>query len=116
MSDRGMKKWLPYKSLEEQGSYLNEAIRRKSRVQRPIVLEARAEKIDEFLKSYRGGSVKITFYCSGEIRQTLAPILKIDFRRRTLVYELMEVPFVDIIDVEMEEEYYLSQQNEEMGY
>ena len=29
MSDRGMKKWLPYKSLTEQGGYLSEIIARK---------------------------------------------------------------------------------------
>ena len=52
MSDRGMKKWLPYKSLTEQGGYLSEIIARKSIEEKPIPLEDEARKIQSFKRSY----------------------------------------------------------------
>ena len=59
MSDRGMKKWLPYKSLTEQGGYLSEIIARKSVEEQPIPMEDEAEKIDSFLRNYAGGEIEL---------------------------------------------------------
>ena len=39
MADRGMKKWLPFASLVEQGEYLSKMMYEKYKIEKPIVLD-----------------------------------------------------------------------------
>ena len=52
MNDRGMKKWLPFSSLVEQGKYLEKMIYEKYKIERPQVFNEQARKIDQTLREY----------------------------------------------------------------
>ena len=54
MSDRGMKKWAPYKSLIEQDVYLNKMKKEKEKISKPIISSEEAENINEILTNYHG--------------------------------------------------------------
>ena len=53
MSDRGMKKWAPYKSLNEQWDTLDALHEREERVERPTISNEVAEEINEKLVNYK---------------------------------------------------------------
>ena len=52
MSDRGMKKWAPYKSLVEQEKYLKKAHDDNEKIERPILSSDEMEEINEKLVNY----------------------------------------------------------------
>ena len=108
-NDRGKKKWLAYKSLEDQVGYINEIIYRKSRVDRPILLEARVEKLDRFLRTYEKGEVSLSYYFDGYIHRYSGVPLRVDYQRRKIVFETIVVSFDDLVDVDMEEDFDIAQ-------
>lgn len=109
MSDRGMKKWLPYKSLTEQGGYLSEIIARKSVEEQPIPMEDEAEKIDSFLRSYEGGEIELRYFVSGHVHSCKGVPDKIDFRAKRLVFPSFEIPFSSIVEIIAEEDFDIPQ-------
>ena len=54
MSERGMKKWAPYKSLNEQEDYLNKLHKKQEKVERPRISSDEADNINEILVNYHG--------------------------------------------------------------
>ena len=46
MSDRGMKKWAPYKSLIEQEVFINKMRVNKSKIEKPILCDEEMDKIN----------------------------------------------------------------------
>ena len=54
MSERGMKKWAPYKSLNEQEHYLNKLHKDNEKVEKPKISSDAAEEINEILVNYHG--------------------------------------------------------------
>ena len=53
MSDRGMKKWAPYKSLIEQEVFINKMRVNKSKIEKPILCDEEMEKINYYLTQKR---------------------------------------------------------------
>ena len=49
MSERGMKKWAPYKSLNEQEDYLKKLHKKQEKVERPSISSDEADNINEIL-------------------------------------------------------------------
>ena len=54
MSDRGMKKWAPYKSLNEQWDVLDNLSASEQKVERPTISNEVAEEINDKLVNYNG--------------------------------------------------------------
>ena len=52
MNDRGMKKWAPYKSLNEQETFLNQMREKRSRIEKPIISQDLAEQINYLLLNH----------------------------------------------------------------
>ena len=52
MSDRGMKKWAPYKSLPEQDPHLINTKKNKTKIDKPLISSEEAEVINEILSNY----------------------------------------------------------------
>ena len=61
MSERGMKKWAPYKSLVEQEKYLNKAHDDNQKIERPQMSSDEAESINEILVNYQGEELIIAY-------------------------------------------------------
>lgn len=85
MSDRGMKKWAPYKSLVEQGYSLNELSKNNKKVDKPKISLEMAEEINEVLCEYHGQEVVVGYYRRGEILEVITTLKKIDTIEKRLV-------------------------------
>ena len=78
MSDRGIKKWAPYKSLKEQWSTLDDVHEKSERVEKPTISSEEAEEINEILVNYHGQELVIEYYRNGQILKEVSVIKKID--------------------------------------
>ena len=84
MSDRGMKKWAPYKTLNEQWSTLEELHKNEERVERPTISNEVAEEINDKLVNYNGEELEFYYYKNGRIFKEKSTIKKIDAMERKI--------------------------------
>ena len=85
MSDRGMKKWAPYKSLVEQDPALMEMRKNRTKIDRPKISSEEAEAINEILINYQGEVLIVSLYKNGEILEQEITIKRIDPYERKLI-------------------------------
>lgn len=67
MSDRGMKKWMPFCSIIEQKDYLNKMKQDKNNVELPILSEDQQTEINDLLSNYSSEMVNVSYYKCGKI-------------------------------------------------
>jgi len=84
MSDRGMKKWAPYKTLNEQWSTLEELHKNEERVEKPTISNEVAEEINDKLVNYNGEELEFYYYKNGRILKEKSTIKKIDAMERKI--------------------------------
>ncbi len=100
MSDRGMKKWAPYRALVEQLPALEKMERKTKVISKPIILEDKQEEINEILMNYHHQVLKITFYKQGFIYEVRDTIKKIDTYEKKLVLSQGKIiKLFDLIDL-----------------
>ena len=87
MSDRGMKKWAPYKSLNEQWSTLDNIDEEQKLVEKPKISNEMAEEINDKLVNYSGQEYSFYYYKNGRILEEKSTIKKIDAFEKKLVLE-----------------------------
>jgi hypothetical protein len=85
MSDRGMKKWAPYKSLNEQWSTLDNLYKNEDKVEKPQISNEVAEEINDILVNYHGQELEFYYYKNGYILKEKSTIKKIDAFNRKLI-------------------------------
>ena len=85
MSDRGLKKWAPYKSLNEQWSTLDSLYKNEDKVEKPQISNEVAEEINDILVNYRGQELEFYYYKNGYILKEKSTIKKIDAFNRKLI-------------------------------
>ena len=78
MSERGMKKWAPYKSLNEQENYLNKLHQNQNKVERPRISSDEADNINEILVNYHGEELLIEYWRNEKINTASSVLSKID--------------------------------------
>ena len=101
MSERGMKKWAPYKSLNEQEHYLNKLHKDNEKVEKPKISSDAAEEINEILVNYHGEELVITFYKNERIHRINSIIKKIDAENKKIVLpDRKTIYFVELIGLE----------------
>ena len=101
MSERGMKKWAPYKSLNEQEHYLNKLHKDNEKVEKPKISSDAAEEINEILVNYHGEELVITFYKTERIQSINSTIKKIDAENKKIVLpDRKTIYFVELIGLE----------------
>ena len=102
MSERGMKKWAPYKSLIEQESYLNKLHDNNQKVEKPHISSDEAELINEILVNYRGEELLITYWRNGKINTLPAILKKIDpLNKKIVLQDRRTIYFSEIIKLEI---------------
>ena len=102
MSERGMKKWAPYKSLIEQESYLNKLHDNNQKVEKPHISSDEAELINEILVNYRGEELLITYWRNGKINTMSAILKKIDpLNKKIVLQDRRTICFSEIINLEI---------------
>ena len=101
MSERGMKKWAPYKSLNEQEHYLNKLHKDNEKVEKPKISSDAAEEINEILVNYHGEELAIIFYRNERMQSIISVIKKIDAENKKIVLpDRKTIYFVELIGLE----------------
>ena len=101
MSERGMKKWAPYKSLIEQEKYLKKASQNNEKQVRPQISSDEAENINEILVNYHGEELNITFWRNEKLNSIASILVKIDPENKKIVLpERRTIYFRELISLE----------------
>ena len=101
MSERGMKKWAPYKSLNEQDKYLKKVSNDNKKVTKPQMSSDEAEEINEILVNYQGEELLITYFRNNQINIINTVIKKIDpLNKKIVLLERKTINFNEIIKLE----------------
>ena len=101
MSDRGMKKWAPYKSLVEQEKYLNKVSDDNKKVEKPQISSDEVELINEILVNYHEEELLITYWRNSKINTISAILKKIDAENKKIVLQdRRTIYFTEIIKLE----------------
>ena len=80
-----MKKWAPYKSLNEQWSTLDKLYKNEDKVEKPQISNEVAEEINDILVNYHGQELEFYYYKNGYILKEKSTIKKIDAFNRKLI-------------------------------
>lgn len=99
MSDRGMMKWAPYKSLVEQSECLEEMRYKKNKIEKPILSIDQKEKINAILAHYHGQTLLFEYFNDGYIYKISTTIKSIDKYRKVLILPEGEMPFSSIVNI-----------------
>lgn len=105
MSDRGMKKWLPFSALIEQNEYLERMIYEKNKIKKPQVSVEQAKKIDRILKEQQDIELNFKIYLDGYLYTFKGKIEKLDLNSHRLYFKDFFVPIKNIIDIENPQEF-----------
>ena len=101
MSERGMKKWAPYKSLIEQERYLKKAHQDNKVVKKPTLSSDEAEYINEILVNYHGEELEITFWRNDKLNTMSTILVKIDpVNKKIILPERKTIYFSELISLE----------------
>ena len=85
MSDRGIKKWAPYKSLVEQQGTLERVSSKRQIKEKPLISNEEAEEINEILTNYQGETLIVKYYRNQKLIEEEIIIKKIDTYEKKLV-------------------------------
>ena len=100
MSDRGMKKWAPYKSLNEQWSTLDNVHQEEEKIEKPTISNEEAEAINEILVNYHGQEVTIKYFRNGQILEEKSAIKKIDaYDKKIYLTNRRVISMHDLLDI-----------------
>ena len=101
MSERGMKKWAPYKSLIEQEKYLKKASVDNEKQVRPQISSDEAEIINEILVNYHGEELLVSYWRNEKINTISTVLAKIDAENKKIVLpNTRTIYFSELISLE----------------
>lgn len=101
MSDRGMKKWVAFKALVEQTTALSKMTLNKRKIDKPLISNERAEKINSILSNYQNEEVILTYYEDGVLYEIKSEILKINpLEKYILISNRKRIDFKNIINLD----------------
>jgi hypothetical protein len=100
--NRGMKKWAPYKSLNEQADFINKMYYEKHKIERPKISNEVAEDINYILLNYNNeDELKITYYDDGYVYTIIKIIYKIDVNNKRLYLDRTSyISFENLLNLE----------------
>ena len=100
MSERGMKKWAPYKSLIEQEKYLKKSHDKNNKQVRPQISSDEAEEINEILVNYHGEELQISYWRNEQINVISTILVKIDpVNKKIVPPNRKTIYFNELIDI-----------------
>lgn len=100
--NRGMKKWAPYKSLNEQIDFINKMRYEKNKKERPLLSPDQEEEINRILVNYNNELCEITYWEDGYTYQVKAPIYRIDVEQKRIYFDRYSfIDFIDLVDIKV---------------
>ena len=82
-----MKKWAPYKTLQEQWTTLDDLYESDEKVEKPKLSNEEAEEINEKLVNYHGQELTFYYYKNSRVLKEKSTIKKIDAFNRKLILD-----------------------------
>lgn len=105
MSDRGMKKWAPYKSLVEHDPALVEMRKNRTKIEKPRISSEEAEIINELLLHHEGRTLIATIYKNGELIDKEIIIKTVDpYEKKIITTSRSSIYLKDLIGLRIKEE------------
>ena len=105
MSDRGIKKWAPYKTLEEQDFSLRGHKEKEEKIEKPTISAEFAEEINEILVNYSGELLKIKYFKDGKILEVTSKVKTIDpITKKLVLFSKKSIMITDIVFIEIVDE------------
>lgn len=105
MSDRGIKKWAPYKTLSEQDFELKRQKNKENFIEKPLISQESAEEINEILVNYNSEPLRIGYYKNGKIIEIIDRIKKIDvYEKKIVLLSRKTLLIKDIVSLTIYEE------------
>ena len=99
MSDRGMKKWAPYKTLNEQWDTLDK-MSEEEYIEKPKISNEEAEEINDKLVNYSGEEYTFYYYKRGKILKEKTTIKKIDvFNHKLILDNGVSIALKDLVGI-----------------
>lgn len=100
MSDRGIKKWAPFKALTGQFDMIDEIIKNKNKVKKPILSQDKQEELDYFISNLQvNDEIKVTYYDDGEIKEEVLVIKRIDYTSKIITFDEFSIKAENILDL-----------------
>ena len=100
MSERGIKKWAPYKSLNKQEDYLNKLHKDQNKEFRPKISNDEAEEINDILVNYRGEELIISYWRNDKTNTVSSVLNKIDpVNKKIVLPERKTIYFHELIRI-----------------
>lgn len=100
MSDRGMKKWAPYKSLVEHNPTINKMKKDQEKISKPLISNEVAEEINDILQNYQGEILNITIYKAGELVDLETTLKRIDpYEHKLILPNRKSINLNDIVKI-----------------
>jgi hypothetical protein len=101
MSERGMKKYMPFSSLVEQEKFLNEMLYEKHKIDRPEISDEMSERINRILISFDPKEEYVfKFYIDGYVYTYKGKIKRVNLEKKTVLFQDFYSAFTDIVDIE----------------
>lgn len=98
-NDRGMKKYMPYKSLNEQSSFLQRMRYEKGKKEKPPMFEEKAEAINEILVNYHGQRLLVRYHRDGYIHEEKGSLELLSGHDKMLCINGNDILFKELVDV-----------------
>ncbi len=102
--DRGMMKWLPYKSLNEQASILKQMRYQKGKREKPQISNEIAAEIDYILRFHLREKVRISYWDDGYPHEITGRISFLDTIYRCIHINGSSIPFSSLEKITLLEE------------
>lgn len=93
---RGMVKYSPYQSLVEQAKYMARMREERKKVEKRLLSQDEALRINEILTRYDGEEVEVDYWEDGRFRSVRGVIYHIDTYARQLWVEDRVIPLVNL--------------------
>ena len=104
MSDRGIKKWAPYKSLIEQDFSMKSQKENEEKIEKPKISADFAEEINEILVNYHGELLTIDYYSRGKVLSIIDRIKKIDiYEKKLVLFSRKSIMLSDVVSITINE-------------
>ena len=105
MSDRGIKKWAPHKTLETQDFELKAHKEKEEKIEKPTISAEFAEEINEILVNYSGETLKIKYFKNGKILEVVEKVKRIDpIEKKLVLFSKRSIMITDIVFIERVDE------------
>lgn len=98
-NDRGMMKWAPYRSLNEQEKALSAMRKEKAKKPKPHLSEEAAEEINRLLRNYHGQQVIVRYWEAGFCYVLQGFLSKFSAEGRYLIINSQRIPLSLIVGV-----------------